>query len=91
VIANKEWFSLYLRVEVLKELQLHSNHCFMSIFPMNMLYGKRQNAGFRYEVGWNDEKECQDIKRIWRVKETPLGSWQSISRRLEKRKQQVLK
>jgi hypothetical protein len=46
VVANREWYSCYPRVEVLKEIQLNSDHCFVSIFPRGMTYGRRQKGGF---------------------------------------------
>lgn len=91
VVANREWCCLYPRVDVLKEVQLHFDHSSMSIFLMGLLHGRRQSRGFRYEAGWNEEKECQDvIKKVWWAKETKNGYWQSITRKLERSKQHVL-
>jgi hypothetical protein len=91
VVANREWFVVHQRVEVVKEVQLHSDHCSMSIFLNGMAHGRKQWGGFKYDAAWNNEKDCQDIiKQVWRGKDNFVGSWHTVAQKLKKSKIHVL-
>jgi hypothetical protein len=91
VVANRKWFIAHQRVEVMKKVQLHSDHCSMSIFLNGMAHGRKQWGGFKYDAAWNNEKAYQDIiKQVWQRNGNLVGSWYIVAQKLEKSKKHVL-